>query len=83
MMNLAIIAVVALCLGVAASPIAATAAPHGKIETGVESATTVKQAVYNLTLTCDPPSVNVSQQFTASGYLSADDSGVSGAAINV
>jgi hypothetical protein len=82
-MSLVIVVVLSLCLVVAASPIAATAAPQSKIETAVEKDVTVKQANYNLTLTCDPSSVNVNQEFTASGSLYADGSGVSGAGINV
>ena len=81
-MSVVIVVVLSLCF-VAASPIAATAAPHNNIETGVEKDATVKQANYNLTLTCDPSSVNVNQTFTASGSLYADGSGVSGAGISV
>jgi hypothetical protein len=80
-MSLVIVLVLPLSLVVAASPIAATAAPQSR--TGVEKDATVKQANYNLTLTCDPSSVNVNQTFTASGYLYADGSGVSGAGISV
>jgi hypothetical protein len=81
--SLVIVGALALCLVVAASLIAATAAPHNNIEAGVEKDATVRQANYNLTLTCDPSSVNVNQTFTASGSLYADGSGVSGASINV
>jgi hypothetical protein len=82
-MSLVIVLVLSLCLSVAASPIAATAAPQSKVGTGVEKDATVRQANYNLTLTCDPSSVNVNQTFKASGSLYADGSGVSGASINV
>jgi hypothetical protein len=66
--SLVIVGALALCLVVAASPIAATAAHHNNIETGVERDATVKQTAYNLTLVCSGP-FNVNVPFSVHGFL--------------
>jgi len=83
MMSLVIVAVAALCLlnVAAASPTAATAAPHSK-GTGVKSGATVG-ATYTLTLQSSTTYGSVDAPFGLSGYLRADGSGVSGASVGV
>jgi hypothetical protein len=80
-----IVAVVALCLlnVAAASPIAATAAPYNKIETGAGKDATVGLAFYHLELFAPSHTASVNVPFPLEGTLLGGFQGVSRAKIYV